>query len=396
MTDHMFHTSDDSDTVVSSSDHNLPERTVSELSADLKRTVEGSFARVRVRGEISQPKTAGSGHCYLRLKDSSAVLDGVVWKGTYARLATKPEEGLDVIATGRLTTWAGRSSYQIIIESLELAGEGALLKMLEERRRRLAAAGLFDLTEKKKLPFLPRVVGVVTSPTGAVICDILHRLEDRFPVHVLVWPVVVQGEDAASDIVAALHGFNQLPLSSSSVPRPDLIIVARGGGSLEDLMAFNEDVVVRAVADSEIPVVSAIGHETDTTLCDFAADLRAPTPTGAAEMVVPVRLELCARIAEIECRLSAAVMRAMGDYQTHLHAAVRGLPSLEAILQGPTQRCDDLTERFHLAMSVAWSQKRHALTPWLRELIAPRCAESKPGTASARFHGAWGSFRMGS
>ena len=300
------------------------------------------------------------------------MLDGVVWKGTYTRLATKPEEGLDVIATGRLTTWAGRSSYQIIIESLELAGEGALLKMLEERRRRLTAEGLFDPGRKKQLPFLPRVIGVVTSPTGAVIRDILHRLEDRFPVHVLIWPVVVQGEEAVPQIVTALRGFHQFSSSSVSLPRPDLLIVARGGGSLEDLMAFNEEAVVRAVADPEIPVVSAIGHETDTTLCDFAADLRAPTPTGAAEMVVPVRLDLCVRTTEIERRLSAALMRAMGDYQTRLHAAVRGLPILETVLQGPTQRCDDIAERFRLAMSVVWGQKKAHLSTLVAGIRSPR------------------------
>lgn len=372
MTDHMFHAFKDDNVVASQAEHNLPERTVSELSADLKRAVEGNFSRVRVRGEVGQLKIAGSGHCYLRLKDDAAVLDGVVWRGTYARLAVAPEEGLDVIATGRLTTWAGRSSYQIVIESLELAGEGALLKMLEERRRRLMAAGLFDSNRKKSLPFLPRVIGVVTSPTGAVIRDILHRLADRFPVHVLVWPVVVQGEDAAPQVVAALHGFNALSQSSLSLPRPDLVIVARGGGALEDLMAFNDEAVVRSISDSAIPVISAIGHETDTTLCDLVADLRAPTPTGAAEMAVPVRLDLCLRVAEIGRRLSAAFARAMGDYQTHLHAAARGLLPLDHVIQGPTQRCDDAIERFQLAISVMWKQKKASLSTLAAGIRSPR------------------------
>ncbi|HSK41782.1 MAG TPA: exodeoxyribonuclease VII large subunit, partial [Arenibaculum sp.] len=276
---------------------NLPEVTVGELSRRLKRTIEETFGYVRVRGEISQPKRHGSGHVYLRLKDEAAVIEAVCWKGTAARLSVRPEEGLEVVCTGRLTTYPGRSQYQLVIETMELAGEGALLKMLEERKRRLAAEGLFDPGRKKPLPFLPDVIGVVTSPTGAVIRDILHRLADRFPRHVLIWPVAVQGEAAASQVAAAIEGFNRLPEAGAGpVPRPDLLIVARGGGSLEDLMPFNEEVVVRAAAASRIPLISAVGHETDTTLIDYAADRRAPTPSAAAEMAVPVRVEILAQV----------------------------------------------------------------------------------------------------
>ena len=267
---------------------NLPEHSVSELSEAIKRTLEGRFERVRVRGEISGFKRAASGHLYMALKDENAVLDAVCWRGLAGRLTVAPEDGLEVVATGRITSYPGRSKYQIVIESLELAGEGALLKLLEERRKKLAAEGLFDPERKRPPPFLPTVIGVVTSPTGAVIRDILHRLSDRFPRRVLVWPVLVQGKGAAEQVAAAIEGFNRLE-PDGPVPRPDLIIVARGGGSLEDLWAFNEEVVVRAAAGSRIPLISAVGHETDTTLIDHAADLRAPTPTAAAEMAVPVR-----------------------------------------------------------------------------------------------------------
>lgn len=328
--------------------HNLPERSVAELSADLKRTVEETYSRVRVRGEISQPKLAGSGHCYLRLKDDTAVIDGIIWKGSYQKLTVRPEEGLEVIATGRLTTYPGRSSYQIVIDSLELAGEGALLKMLEERRRRLAAEGLFDPARKKRRPFLPRCIGVVTSPTGAVIRDILHRLRDRFPVPVLVWPVLVQGDGAAQQVANAVAGFNALP-PDGPIPRPDLLIVARGGGSLEDLMAFNEEVTVRAVAASRIPVISAVGHETDTTLCDFAADLRAPTPTGAAEMAVPVRLDLLAQVRDDGQRLHGATRRLLEDRAMRLEGLARGLPPVDRMIEDYAQRLDDRWERLGTA-----------------------------------------------
>jgi exodeoxyribonuclease VII large subunit len=262
---------------------NLPELSVSELSNQVRRTVETSFDRVRVRGEISRPSHASSGHIYFTLKDDKAVLDAVCWRGNAQRLSIRPEEGMEVICTGKITTYPGRSKYQMVIEQMELAGEGALLKLLEDRRRRLAEEGLFDEQRKRPLPYLPRVIGVVTSPTGAVIRDILHRLTDRFPVHVLVWPVLVQGNVAKAQIASAIEGFNALAVGGL-VPRPDLLIVARGGGSLEDLWAFNEEEVVRAAAASQIPLISAVGHETDTTLIDFASDYRAPTPTAAAEV----------------------------------------------------------------------------------------------------------------
>ena len=291
---------------------NVPAFTVSELSFALKREIETTFPRVRVRGEISQPSFPRSGHCYFRLKDENAVIDGVAWKGTIPRLGIKIEEGLEVIATGKLTTYAGSSRYQIIVDRLELAGEGALLKLLEDRRKRLQAEGLFDLDRKRPLPFLPEVVGVVTSPSGAVIRDILHRLADRFPCHVLVWPVAVQGEKAAAEVAAAIGGFNRLP-EHGPVPRPDILIVARGGGSLEDLWAFNEEIVVRAAAASTIPLISAVGHETDTTLIDFVSDRRAPTPSAAAEMAVPVRADLMAQTLDFGKRTMACMNRVLRE-----------------------------------------------------------------------------------
>lgn len=322
---------------------------VGELSQAVKRIVEGAFGYVRVRGEVSQPKVPSSGHCYLRLKDENAVLDGVIWRGQLARLGLGPEDGMEVIATGRLTTYGGRSSYQIIIERMELAGEGALLKVIEERRRRLQEEGLFDDAHKHRLPFLPEVVGVVTSPTGAVIRDILHRLSDRFPRPVLVWPVRVQGDKAASEVAAAITGFNRLAVGGS-VPRPSVLIVARGGGSLEDLAAFNDEGVVRATAASAIPLISAVGHETDTTLIDFAADRRAPTPTAAAEMAVPVRAELAVKVAEHGQRLVGAMGRDLRTRSQKLEGLNRGLPDTVTIIGGASQRVDDWSERFAVAM----------------------------------------------
>ncbi len=319
---------------------NLPEFTVAEISQAVKRTVESSFERVRVRGEVSRPTRAGSGHLYLTLKDESAVLDGVCWRGSAQRLSIQPEEGMEVIATGKLTTYPGRSKYQMVIEQLELAGEGALLKLLEDRRRRLAAEGLFDTERKQPIPFLPAVIGVITSPTGAVIRDILHRLSDRFPVHVIVWPVLVQGEGAKEQIARAIAGFNALAPESETVRRPDLLIVARGGGSLEDLWAFNEEEVVRAAAASGIPLISAVGHETDTTLIDFASDRRAPTPTAAAEMAVPVRTDLIARIAEDTGRLANAIARRLTEGRTILSGLARGLGDPAARIEQAQQRLD--------------------------------------------------------
>jgi len=350
---------------------NAPEFSVSELSAALKRTVEESFSYVRVRGEISGFKRAASGHLYLTLKDADAVLDAVCWRGVAGRLSLKPEDGMEVIATGRLTTYPGRSKYQIVIESLELAGEGALLKLLEDRRKALAAEGLFAEERKRPLPFLPDVIGVVTSPTGAVIRDILHRLQDRFPRHVLVWPTAVQGDGAAETIAAAIAGFNRLRGAPGEPPRPDVLIVARGGGSLEDLWAFNEEVVVRAAAASEIPLISAVGHETDTTLIDFASDRRAPTPSAAAEIAVPVRSELMIDLADRARRLSAAAHRGVSDRTKLLAGLARGLPRPQRLLEGPEQKLDDLAERFAVGLPRLIGAKRRDLTQTAARLRTP-------------------------
>src|SRR5712672_3887429 len=327
---------------------NLAEYTVSELSRALKRSIEENFAYVRVRGEISGYKRHSSGHCYLVLKDSDAVLDAVCWRITAMRLGIKPEDGMEVVCTGRLTTFPGRSKYQLVIETIELAGIGALLKLLEERRRRLAAEGLFAAERKKKLPFLPEVIGIVTSPSGAVLRDILHRLADRFPRHVLVWPVAVQGEGAAAQIAAAIQGFNRLA-AGGPVSRPDLLIIARGGGSLEDLMPFNEEIVVRAAAASVIPLISAVGHETDTTLIDHASDRRAPTPTAAAEMAVPVRIDLLAELGAKAGRLTGGLARLFADRRLHLAGLARGLPDPQDLIGIAAQRLDDRAERLRLA-----------------------------------------------
>jgi exodeoxyribonuclease VII large subunit len=328
---------------------NQPEYTVSELAAALKRSIEENFSIVRVRGEVSGYKRHGSGHWYFALKDADAVLDAVCWRMTAMRLNLQPEDGMEVIATGRLSTYPGRSKYQLIVESIELAGRGALLKLLEDRRRRLAAEGLFAAERKRKLPFLPTVIGVVTSPTGAVIRDILHRLADRFPRRVVVWPVAVQGENAAAQVAAAIEGFNRLT-PNGTAPRPELIIVARGGGSLEDLMAFNEEIVVRAAAASAIPLISAVGHETDTTLIDHASDRRAPTPTAAAEMAVPVRLDLIAELDGKTARIASGIARLLGERRTHLAGLARGLPDPHDLIGSAAQRLDDRSERLRLAM----------------------------------------------
>ena len=339
---------------------NLPEYTVSELSAALRRTIEQGFSYVRVRGEISGWKRHSSGHCYLALKDTDAVIDAVCWRTTALRLPLKPEDGMEVVCTGRLTTFPGRSKYQLVIESMELAGVGALLKILEERRKRLAAEGLFGAERKKKLPFLPKVIGVITSPSGAVIRDILHRLSDRFPRHVLLWPVAVQGEGAAEQVVAAIEGFNRLT-PGGRVPRPDLLIVARGGGSLEDLMAFNEESVVRAAAASTIPLISAVGHETDTTLIDHASDKRAPTPSAAAEMAVPVRLDLMAEVEAKALRLTRGWSRALAERRTRVEGLARGLPQPRNLLDAARQKLDDRAERLINGFRQAIALRRHRL-----------------------------------
>jgi exodeoxyribonuclease VII large subunit len=319
---------------------NAPEFTVSEIALAVKRSIEDEFGSVRVRGEISGFRGQhASGHAYFTLKDADAVIDAVVWRTSFSKLRFKPQEGLEVVVTGRLTTYPRSSKYQIVIEQIEPAGAGALMALLEERRRRLAAEGLFDRARKRPLPYLPRVIGVVTSPTGAVIRDILHRLEDRFPSRVVVWPVRVQGETSAEEVAAAVAGFNALD-EGGAIPRPDLLIIARGGGSIEDLWGFNEEIVVRAVAASAIPTISAVGHETDTTLCDFAADMRAPTPTAAAEAAVPVRAELIAYVEEMGLRQRNGARRLAGALRDRLRAAGAGLPRPLDLVSSQRQRLD--------------------------------------------------------
>jgi exodeoxyribonuclease VII large subunit len=362
---------------------NVVELSVSEVSAALKRTVEDNFGYVRVRGEISGYRGPhSSGHVYFALKDDRARIDAVIWKGVFGKMRVKPEEGLEVIVTGKITTYPGKSNYQIVIETLEPSGLGALMALLEERKRELAAEGLFDEARKQLLPYLPRVIGVVTSPTGAVIRDILHRLEDRFATQVVVWPVRVQGETSAAEVANAIHGFNALP-EDGPVPRPDVIIVARGGGSLEDLWSFNEEIVVRAAAESMIPLISAVGHETDVTLIDFAADRRAPTPTAAAEMAVPVRSELLSRIATQVRRLSACWARGQEARRAELRAAARALPTLDTLLAIPRQRLDAAADRLPRALR-ANAQLHHTqlsriaarLSPQLLRTRILRCQEA--------------------
>jgi len=339
---------------------NAPAMSVSELSGALKRMVEDQFGHVRLRGEISGYKRAASGHVYLTLKDENACIDAVIWKGQAAQIPFAPEDGIEVIATGRLTTYPGRSKYQIVIDRLELAGEGALMLLLERLKAKLGAEGLFAAERKVRLPYLPRVIGVVTSPTGAVIRDILHRLEDRCPTRVIVWPVMVQGQGAAEQVAAAINGFAAIA-PGGPVPRPDMVIVARGGGSIEDLWAFNEEVVVRAVADCAIPIISAVGHETDTTLCDYAADVRAPTPTAAAEIAVPVRADLLAHLREQGLRLQRCANRYRERAAERLQALVRLLPRPAQLLDPQRQRVDDHGERLRRGL-------RHRLTDARGEL----------------------------
>lgn len=336
---------------------NQPEYTVSELSGAVKRVIEGEFGLVRVRGEVGRVSRPASGHLYFDLKDDRAVIAAVSWKGQVARMQVRPEEGMEVVATGRMTTFPGQSKYQLIVEDVAPAGAGALMAMLEKRRAALQAEGLFDPARKQQIPYLPEVIGVVTSPSGAVIRDILHRLRDRFPRHVLIWPVAVQGQNCAAEVAAAIRGFNALE-PGGPLPRPDLLIVARGGGSLEDLWGFNEEVVVRAAAASRIPLISAVGHETDTTLIDFAADRRAPTPTAAAEMAVPVRLELLAALDGFAARLGRAMAQGAERRGQRLRDLARALPRLDALLAGPAQRHDAAAQRLAGALGLAVTRKR--------------------------------------
>ena len=336
---------------------NSPEFTVSELSGAVKRVIEGEFGLVRVRGEVGRVSKPASGHLYFDLKDDRSVIAAISWKGQVAKMQVRPEEGMEVIATGRMTTFPGQSKYQLIVEDVAPAGAGALMAMLEKRRVALAAEGLFDVDRKQPIPYLPQVIGVITSPSGAVIRDILHRLRDRFPRHVLIWPVAVQGQACAADVAAAIRGFNAIA-PGGAIPRPDLLIVARGGGSLEDLWGFNEEIVVRAAAESAIPLISAVGHETDTTLIDYASDRRAPTPTAAAEMAVPVRLDLLAGLDSLGARLSRALAQGVAVRGQRLRDLGRALPRAETLLTVPVQRLDTASGRLAGALSVAVSKKR--------------------------------------
>ncbi|MCV6575915.1 MAG: exodeoxyribonuclease VII large subunit [Cohaesibacter sp.] len=339
---------------------NAAEFTVSEISYAVKSSIEDQFGYVRVRGELGRVSRPASGHIYLDLKDDKSVLNGVIWRGAAQKMTVRPEQGLEVIATGKLTTFPGQSKYQMVIDRMEPAGAGALMALLEERKKKLASEGLFAPERKKRLPYLPRVIGVVTSPSGAVIRDILHRVADRFPVHVLVWPVRVQGETCAQEVANGIKGFNALP-QGGAIPRPDLIIVARGGGSLEDLWGFNEEEPVRAAAMSDIPLISAVGHETDVTLIDYAADLRAPTPTGAAEMALPVKSDLLATLGDLHLRQSGAVMRMMERRRSDFRSASRALPQPKDLLALARQRFDMASSRLGQSLQAATLNHRSRL-----------------------------------
>ena len=365
--------SDDRLLATSEAGDNSAPLSITEISQALKRTVEDRFGYVRLRGELSGVKRAASGHLYLALKDEKAVLDGVMWRSAVPRLAFQPEDGIEVVASGKLTTYPGRSKYQIVIERMEIAGEGALLALLEKTKARLEAEGLFAPERKRPLPFAPRTIGVVTSPTGAVIRDILHRLADRFPTRVIVLPVLVQGDGAAKQVANAVRGFGAIE-PNGPVPRPDLLIVARGGGSIEDLWSFNEEIVVRAVAESPIPVISAVGHETDTTLCDHAADRRAPTPTAAAEIAVPVLRELLATIDDLALRQRKVVLRPVELGRERLAARADRLPKLEQVLQPHAQKLDDLGERLRRGLMDRAAKGREKLA---EQRLSPAPLQSK-------------------
>lgn len=366
---------------------NSAAESVSELSGRLKRMVEGEFGRVRLRGEISGWKRAASGHCYLALKDDQAVIDGVMWKGQAALIPFSPQDGIEVIASGKLTTYPGRSKYQVVIDRMELAGEGALMALLEKLKAQLGAEGLFDQGRKKQLPFMPRVIGVVTSPTGAVIRDILHRLADRCPSHVVVWPVKVQGDGAAREVAGAIRGFDAIQ-PGGPVPRPDLVIVARGGGSVEDLWAFNEEVVVRAIADCSIPLISAVGHETDTSLSDYAADLRAPTPTAAAEVAVPVVAELRLGLDSYQQRTERCARRYVERGRERTDALARLLPKRDTLLGPQRQRADDSGLRLDRALERRVTVARGQLDR-IAGALRPAMLTQRLSAARDRLEGAW-------
>lgn len=366
---------------------NQPEFSVSEISGAIKRVIEGEFSHVRIRGEIGRVSFPRSGHVYLDLKDERAVLSGVIWKGVAVRLQVRPEEGLEVVATGRVTTFGGQSKYQLIIENLKPAGVGALMAMLEKRKATLAAEGLFDKARRKSLPFLPEVIGVVTSSSGAVIRDILHRLRDRFPRKVLIWPVTVQGDKCATEVARAIEGFNDIT-RGGAIPRPDVLIVARGGGSLEDLWGFNEEAVARAAAASSIPLISAVGHETDTTLIDFVSDLRAPTPTAAAELAVPVRHELAATLNECIARMMRALLTTLERRRQRVQDMSRALPNPESLFAYERQKLDYINESFPKALTTRIQKSQMRLSD-VGAILRPSMAQSKYHTAQDQFNQLW-------
>jgi len=350
---------------------NNPVYSVSEFSHVIKKLVETNFSYVRIRGEISRPSFPGSGHVYFTLKDTDGTIAAIIWKYTLPRLSIKPEEGIEVICTGKVTTFAGQSKYQIIVESMEVAGEGALLKMLEDRRKKLLKEGLFNEEFKKPIPYLPKIIGVITSPSGAVIKDILHRLSDRFPSHVYLWPVAVQGEGSAKQISNAIDKFNQFT-DETTIKKPDLLIVARGGGSLEDLWSFNEEIVVRSVFKSSIPVISAVGHETDTTLIDFVSDLRAPTPSAAAEKAVPVRNELIARIDELNFRFKTSFNNKLNNNKDRLNSLIKLLGKPDQIFDNKTQKLDFIYRDFENLFKDIFVEKKNKITQHAQRLMPPK------------------------
>ena len=350
---------------------NNPVYSVGEFSHVIKKLVETNFSYVRIRGEISRPSFPGSGHVYFTLKDADGTIAAIIWKYTIPRLSVKPEEGMEVICTGKITTFAGQSKYQIIVDNMEVAGEGALLKMLEDRRKKLLAEGLFNPEHKKPIPYLPEIIAVITSPSGAVIKDILHRLSDRFPSHVYIWPVAVQGEGSAKQVSNAIDQLNQLS-KETNVKRPDLIIVARGGGSLEDLWSFNEEIVVRSVFNSTIPIISAVGHETDTTLIDFVSDLRAPTPTGAAEKSVPVRDELKARVGELGLRIHSSFLSKVNNNRDHLRNLVRLLGKPDKILDNKSQKLDYTFRDLENLFQNIFVDQKNKISQFAQRLLPPK------------------------
>ena len=350
---------------------NNPVYSVGEFSHVIKKLVETNFSYVRIRGEISRPSFPGSGHVYFTLKDADGTIAAIIWKYTIPRLSVKPEEGMEVICTGKITTFAGQSKYQIIVDNMEVAGEGALLKMLEDRRKKLLAEGLFNPEHKKPIPYLPEIIAVITSPSGAVIKDILHRLSDRFPSHVYIWPVAVQGEGSAKQISNAIDQLNQLS-KETNVKRPDLIIVARGGGSLEDLWSFNEEIVVRSVFNSTIPIISAVGHETDTTLIDFVSDLRAPTPTGAAEKSVPVRYELKARVGELGLRIHSSFLSKVNNNKDHLRNLFRLLGKPDQILDNKSQKLDYAYRDLENLFQNIFVDQKNKISQFAQRLLPPK------------------------